>query len=164
MRRQRNEGLNRCCCCSSFHGLIFPQGGCKMSTFFSILEIFFISSYQKKQMMKSWWVCTVWTLLHNQTNQTNSANLAIYAAFLVVKIISSDHFLLLSCLNKQAGAQRTDCQSVRKSVRSRCQGHRQSIGSLHCTRMPHFLVDTRHRILLSCALHNSPQLKLKYLI
>jgi hypothetical protein len=41
---------------------------------------------------------TVWTLLHNQKNQTNSANLAIFAAFLVVKIISSDHFLLLTII------------------------------------------------------------------
>ena len=50
------------------------------------------------------WVCpfinhaTVWTLLHNQTNQTNSANLAICAAFLV-KIISSDHFILLTIIS-----------------------------------------------------------------
>ena len=45
---------------------------------------------------------TVWTLLHNQTNQTNSANLAIYAAFLVVKIISSDHFLLLTIISSHS--------------------------------------------------------------
>ena len=45
---------------------------------------------------------TVWTLLHNQTNQTNSANLAICAAFLVVKIISSDHFLLLTIISSHS--------------------------------------------------------------
>ena len=47
-------------------------------------------------------ICTVWTLLHNQTNQTNSANLAICAAFLVVKIISSDHFLLLTIISSHS--------------------------------------------------------------
>ena len=47
-------------------------------------------------------LCTVWTLLHNQTNQTNSANLAIYAAFLVVKIISSDHFLLITIISSHS--------------------------------------------------------------
>ena len=46
--------------------------------------------------------CTVWMLLHNQTNQTNSANLAICAAFLVVKIISSDHFLLLTIISSHS--------------------------------------------------------------
>ena len=45
---------------------------------------------------------TVWTLLQNQTNQTNSANLAICAAFLVVKIISSDHFLLLTIISSHS--------------------------------------------------------------
>ena len=54
------------------------------------------------------WVCpfinhaTVWTLLHNQTKQTNSANLAKYAAFLAVKITSSDHFLLLTIISSHS--------------------------------------------------------------
>ena len=58
------------------------------------------------RVVKTVWMyqmqCTVWTLLHNQTNQTNSANLAICAAFLVVKIISSDHFLLLTIISSHS--------------------------------------------------------------
>ena len=54
------------------------------------------------EVLALWPEFTVWTLLHNQTNQTNSANLAICAAFLVVKIISSDHFLLLTIISSHS--------------------------------------------------------------